>query len=312
MDESDAIFRQAAFAALDQLLVSQDALTWSELHEGFTVPGSSDRIHFATRAKGIFKPRQMQRVLSIKTVTPRVGRKFWYADQNDVHAAIFGGDGEISYSFRGEDPNAEDNRLLRQAFEERLPLIYFVGISPAVYRPFYPVFLTDWSAQKLNIRLAFALAPSGFSEAAHFPLDDIERRYALRLAKQRLHQVKFREAVIDAYDGRCVITRLPERRLLDAAHIVADSDETFGQPVIRNGLSLSKIHHAALDANLIGIDPDGIVWVSERLREMHDGPFLQVGMKDISGLRITPPQREEDRPDRDRLARRFELFKRSI
>jgi len=309
MDESDAAFRQAAFAALDRLLVFQDALTWNEIHKGFTAPGSNDRVHFATRAKGIFKPQQMRRVLSIKSVQPRAGRQFWYADQNEAHAAIFGGDGTISYNFQGTDPNAEDNQLLRQAVEERLPLIYFVGVSPGLYRPFYPVFLTAWSARDLLVQVAFALVSTGFSGGAQSPYDDIERRYAHRLAKQRLHQVKFREAVIDAYGTRCVITRLPERRLLDAAHIVSDTDEALGQPIIPNGLSLSKIHHAAFDANLIGIDPDGVVRVSDRLRDMKDGPFLQVGMKDIGGVQIIKAQREEDRPDRHRLAWRFELFK---
>jgi predicted restriction endonuclease len=43
-------------------------------------------------------------------------------------------------------------------------------------------------------------------------------------------------------------------RNLDAAHIVADRDELFGQPVVPNGIPLSKIHHAAFDAHLIGID----------------------------------------------------------
>jgi predicted restriction endonuclease len=35
-----------------------------------------------------------------------------------------------------------------------------------------------------------------------------------------------------------------------------DADEQLGQPVISNGLPLTKIHHAAFDAHLIGIDPD--------------------------------------------------------
>jgi predicted restriction endonuclease len=34
-------------------------------------------------------------------------------------------------------------------------------------------------------------------------------------------------------------------RLLDAAHIVMDVDEQFGQPIVSNGLPLTKIHHAA-------------------------------------------------------------------
>jgi putative restriction endonuclease len=54
--------------------------------------------------------------------------------------------------------------------------------------------------------------------------------------------------------------------LLDAAHIISDGDETLGQPVVPNGITLSKIHHAAFDAHLIGIDPGYKVHVAERLR----------------------------------------------
>jgi putative restriction endonuclease len=36
--------------------------------------------------------------------------------------------------------------------------------------------------------------------------------------------------------------------VLDAAHIVADRDEDRGQPIVSNGLPLSKAHHAAFDA----------------------------------------------------------------
>jgi putative restriction endonuclease len=51
------------------------------------------------------------------------------------------------------------------------------------------------------------------------------------------------------------VSRLPEPILLDAAHIVEDKDERLGQPIVPNGIPLSKIHHAAFDAHLIGIDP---------------------------------------------------------
>ena len=51
--------------------------------------------------------------------------------------------------------------------------------------------------------------------------------------------------------------------------------ERLGQPVVPNGLPLSKIHHAAFDAHLIGIDPDYRLHVSERLLGQHDGPMLK-------------------------------------
>ncbi len=134
------------------------------------------------------------------------------------------------------------------------------------------------------------------------------RRYALRAVKQRLHQASFREAVITAYGGRCALSGLPEQRLLDAAHIIADKDERFGQPIVPNGLPLSKIHHAAFDAHLIGIDTEYRLHVSERLLGQNDGPMLEA-LKQLNGVSIHLPTRDKDYPDQDRLALRFERFK---
>jgi putative restriction endonuclease len=101
---------------------------------------------------------------------------------------------------------------------------------------------------------------------------------------------------------------LPEPLLLDAAHIVADKDEKLGQPVIPNGIPLSKIHHAAFDAHLIGIDPDYRLHVSDRLLVQSDGPMLEA-LKHLNGETIHLPNRIKDCPDRDRLALRFDRFK---
>jgi hypothetical protein len=44
-----------------------------------------------------------------------------------------------------------------------------------------------------------------------------------------------------------------------------DADEQLGQPIVSNGLPLTKLHHAAFDAQLIGIDPDYRTHVSVRV-----------------------------------------------
>ena len=139
----------------------------------------------------------------------------------------------------------------------------------------------------------------------------MERRYALRLVKQQLHQACFRDSVLAAYDHRCAINNLPDDHLLDAAHIMADADELLGQPLVANGIALSKIHHAAFDNHLIGVDPDGRVHVSERLLMLHDGPLLEQSLKAAAGALIRPPRSQQHHPDRDRLAIRFEQFKRA-
>jgi len=99
----------------------------------------------------------------------------------------------------GQDPEAADNRWLREAFENRVPVIYFLGIAPGRYQPLFPVFISGWNAKMLSARVAFS-APDQESLAP--PETAVERRYALRVVKQQLHQASFREPVITAYNGR--------------------------------------------------------------------------------------------------------------
>ena len=302
-NDLDAVMRMAAFEHVRMLGEVHDHLTATELKPGFVFQG--ERIPLINPQRGIFKPQQMRYLLSIKTVFPKPGGKVWYDDQREVHRQIFEGDETIDYAFMGLDPDAADNRWLREAYEQQIAVIYFLGIAPGRYQAILPSFITGWDVKSLKARVAFGM---GDQNVVVPPDNPIERRYALRQVKQRLHQASFREAVITAYQGRCAVSRLPEPMLLDAAHIVEDKNELLGQPLVSNGIPLSKIHHAAFDAHLIGIDPDYRLHVSARLLVQKDGPMLDA-LKRLNGGTIHLPTRAKDRPDRDRLALRFERFK---
>jgi putative restriction endonuclease len=305
MDDAnhDMLIRLAAFEHVRKLQEVHDHLTARELRPGFVFDG--ERIPLINPQRGIFKPQQMQFLMSIKTVFPKPGGKVWYDDQREVHRQIFEGDETIDYAFMGQDPDAADNRWLREAYEKRIPIIYFLGIAPGRYQAMLPSFIAGWDGKALKARVAFGRPEQDILTP---PETALERRYTLRAVKQRLHQASFREAVITAYNGRCALSGLPEPLLLDAAHIIADKNEEFGQPVVPNGIPLSKIHHAAFDAHLVGIDPDYRLHVSARLLGRNDGPMLEA-LKRLNGGTIHLPGRVKDRPDRDRLALRFERFK---
>lgn len=168
-----------------------------------------------------------------------------------------------------------------------------------------PTYIANWDPALRKVSLEFGLPDQSRPSP---PQSTNERRYALQTVKRRLHQAAFRELVIKAYEGRCALSRLKEPRLLDAAHIVSDKDELLGQPVVVNGLPLSKLHHAAFDAHLIGIDPDFCVHVSERLLDQRDGPMLEA-MKQLQGRKLHLPKEAGNHPDKDRLAERFDRFR---
>ena len=302
-DVADTLMRMTAFTHVLKLSETQNNISAEELRRGFTFEG--ERIPLVNPQRGIFKPRQMQYLLSIRTVFPRPGKRVWYDDQRQVHSQIFESREAVDYAFMGKNPDAADNRWLREAFENRIPVIYFLGVAPGLYQAIIPTYISGWDANTLKARIVF-----GIQDQADYvaPESVNERRYALQTVKQRLHQASFREAVITAYNGRCALSGLPEQRLLDAAHIISDKDEQLGQPVVPNGLPLSKIHHAAFDAHLIGIDPDYRLHVSERLLDLHDGPMLDA-LKQLDGGILHLPKRAKDYPDRDRLSLRYEQFK---
>src|SRR5262249_56589534 len=83
------------------------------------------------------------------------------------------------------------------------------------------------------------------------------RRYKLGQVARRYHQAQFRREVMRAYRSRCAVCSLREPELLEASHIVRDSDPA-GIAAIVNGIALCAIHHLAYDRNLLGIDPEGL------------------------------------------------------
>lgn len=291
-------------AAHVRRLSNSATLTSDDLRAGVEIDGQ--RLPIIDPRRGIFKPQQMRYLLSIKTTYPGRSGRIWYKDQTQVHAQIEAGEEVVDYSFQGTDPKKHTNQWLLQAKEEQVPILYFLGIAPARYTVHYPTFVAEWDPIGLKAGIIFG-APLTAGETCSSP-DAAERRYAMRAVRQRLHQARFREAVLSAYGNRCAISRLPEPRLLDAAHIIGDAQDD-GIPIVPNGLPLSKIHHAAFDANLIGIDPDFRVHVSDKLMSINDGPMFEQGVKLKNGEKIQLPRRLEDWPDRDRLAARFELFR---
>ena len=299
----DHALRIAAFREVRRLADLNGDLTSRDLRAGFRFEG--ERMPLINPQRGIFKPAQMPFLLSIRTVYPRPGARVWYDDQRQVHRQIYEGDEAVDYAFMGQDAGAAENRWLREAMENRVPLIYFLGIAPGIYQALIPTFVIAWEPGSLKAKIAFSEEEESDLNA---PQTAAERRYALRQVKHRLHQASFREAVITAYRGRCALSGLREAVLLDAAHIIEDKNERLGQPLVQNGIPLAKTHHAAFDAHLIGIDPDFKIHVSDRILDQKDGPTLEA-IKHLHSNRINLPSRGKDMPDRDRLAIRFEQFK---
>ncbi len=244
-------------------------------------------------SRGIRNPASFSSTLSI------------VATSNGPYDDVESDDGLLHYSYRKGDPWSGDNRKLRTAMETGQPLILFRKEVANYYTPVMPVYVVDDEPESR----AFIIA---LDEAFRFmgdvrSLAEPQREYARRLAKQRLHQPAFRTRVLLAYNTQCSICRLQHGSLLDAAHIVPDS-EAHGVPTTPNGLALCKIHHAAYDQNILGVTPDYQVQVRTDVLEEVDGPMLKHGIQEMHGRELTLPTRRADAPDRELLAWRWERF----
>ena len=78
----DELIRNAAFATLRQLMATKPHLTSNDLKAGFQF--YRNRIPFVNQQQGIFKPKEMQYLLFIRTVFPKSGSRDWYDDQRQV------------------------------------------------------------------------------------------------------------------------------------------------------------------------------------------------------------------------------------
>jgi putative restriction endonuclease len=85
----DTVIRQAAFDHVRAMQSRALVLTRENIARGFMFEGR--RWPLWNPRGGIFKPREMPFLLSIRTVNARKGGRVWYDDQRRVHQQIFTG-----------------------------------------------------------------------------------------------------------------------------------------------------------------------------------------------------------------------------
>lgn len=303
--DRDWQIRLAAFAHLNKLRERAGPLVRaSDMQVGFEFEG--ERIPLFNEPVGIWRPRQLGRdgaALSITTAPRKPGKKPPYLDD------IAEDSGELAYRYQRDGADNWMNRSVRQAFELGRPLIYFYGIEPGAYDAIYPIYVVGDEPEAQTFRLAHD-PMAGVALNVQPPLGEVAvpRDYATREVKVRLHQRLFRAMVMRAYRTMCSVCRIRHNPLLDAAHILPDRDER-GRPEVPNGLSLCKIHHAAFDANILGVTPDYVIRIRHDILQEHDGPMLEHGLQRLHDGRLTVPRSAELKPNQEYLAERYERFR---
>lgn len=280
----------------------QDSIGYLDL-EDFEFEGA--RLPLKSRQRGIWKPRQLDAALSISTTYRRPGQERPYEDE-------VGSDGMLRYKWQGDDADASDNRALRRAMDEGLPLIWFFGVAPGLFQPVFPVFLVDEEVDKQQfvVDIDPQRAFLGGDANLDSPMEvDAIKRYGTRIARTRLHQRLFRSTVINAYGTRCAICNLRHKVLLDAAHIIPDAHDD-GVPTVVNGMAMCKIHHAAFDSQILGVRPDLVVEIRTDILAEVDGPMLKYGLQERHRQPLmSVPSKRAERPSRSLLEAAYARFR---
>jgi len=285
-------FRQLVMAAVaERAAANGGVISRVELSALLLANGETRRV--IDTSKGIWNPRDLAATLSI--VSSPTGPY----DDRDVDGELF------HYDYRAGSTEG-DNTKLRRAFQLGLPVILLRKIDNGIYVPVFPTYVVADDIE--NRQFVLALDESLRFLANPLSPTAAEKRYAERVVRARLHQPEFRARVIRAYHTTCAICSLKHADLLDAAHIIGDGQDG-GDPIVTNGLSLCKIHHAAYDRNLLGISPDYTIHLDKNLLDEVDGPMLRHGLQEMHGKSLILPIKRNELPDRERLSARFERFR---
>jgi putative restriction endonuclease len=299
-DADDAAPRVAIFDYLRQVAETGGGIIRFQDLDRFTFKGQ--RLPLVQRPRGIRAVPGLSAAITILTTYRADPRDRPYDDAE-------GPDGYLRYKWLGSNPNTRDNAALRTAWLDEKPLVWFFGIGSGEYRATFPVYVVDEEPETTQFVVALddALRQQWEIDPTH-PADLVLRRlYALRVARQRVHQPVFRGRVLAAYQFKCSLCRLRHPELLEAAHIKSDAEG--GEPVVPNGVSMCAIHHRAFDHDILGIRSDYVVEIRPDVLQEQDGPTLKHALQGLHHERLAVPRQPRARPDPILLEERLERFK---
>jgi hypothetical protein len=173
------------------------------------------------------------------------------------------------------------------------PNVFYELYDPRLHGVFDVVVDASGQGQVLELGpsgvAAELVAHQAESDEAAAPLDGLDdaRSFSLRSIADRRGQSEFRDALIQAYGGRCAITGCVALEVLEAAHIVPH----LGLHTQRadNGLLLRSDIHTLFDL--------GQLWIDEEMRVCIADSLVDSEYAELRGRSLFVPHRAADRPN---------------
>jgi putative restriction endonuclease len=253
------------------------ALEWFRENAGRRVPWSEITddtaigARIATQAKGIYKPEGIDFALSVRQTLNSP-----YADLA-VERRPNGG-WVYPYYQEGQDPSERDraftNRGLMKCMQDQVPVGVLIqhNAKPNVHYDVLGLALvSDWQdgyfilegfSQEGTARASSDPTDAGHDRASagaltrnSFAPDELEdtRERVVSRAIRRRGQQRFRQELLQAYNGRCAVTGCDATEALEAAHITPYLGADSNHP--QNGLLLRSDIHQLFDLGLFAICP---------------------------------------------------------
>lgn len=155
----------------------------------------------------------------------------------------------------------------------------------------------DEDAQEVsNLAMACSAEERSFLDSSK---NDIQaaRRYDLVQTMRAYRDARFQPAVLRAYRYRCAVCGWA-MKLVDAAHIIPVSCPESTDEVT-NGLALCRLHHAAYDNGLLGVQSDYSIAINPQYLERLKSLKLEDGFEEFKSSlpdKIIVPVEREVRP----------------
>lgn len=289
-NEDQIHLRLQAFAWLELRMDEVGWISKTDLLNAFEFRGA--RFPLIATQQGIHNPKELSETLAV--VSMHNGP---YDDQLE--------NGLVKYKYAPGPLEAGYNKKLLEAYNRKSPIIFYQEARPGIFVAYPHAFIKGINHEAREFLLD--INTSDIPTDVNMEIRDLQKQYVTREIRQRMHQPKFRAKVVIAYKSQCAICRLQIPSLLDAAHIIPDSDER-GTAEVNNGLALCKIHHAAYDREILGITPDFVVKIRPSLLGVVDGPMLKHGIQELNGTRLTLPTMQIEKPKPEYLDVRFQEF----
>src|SRR5512136_916111 len=268
---------------------------------------------FHTLLSGIYKPAWSAYALSIvtKSVSPY--------DQKDEIVFLDDGRWLMTYSPRSGGLDISDNRSLVRCLDDHTPLAVIQQVTDKTKGSTYKVLglgiISGYDAGR-DVFIVESADLSALTQVSA-AVEDEKQRYEVVLYAELNNEFRpfmqedrvsyvaslpkrdeaFREVLLTEYDYACAICEM--KFVIDnlheaqAAHIVPKNKNGTDDP--RNGLTLCRAHHWALDAGLFTLTSDYAIVVSPLVPRADSRKFE---MLSLDGRRMQVPRREMIAPHR--------------